>query len=234
MKTQQTDNLGQVTHVTEVVTGSGGGGQVTRNTAPLGAVTLPVTGRGNLHEELVEHALTFVGTTEATGHNDGPQIEAWIKDGGGQAKGEQWCMAFSGSMVRDISRRHGIDPHKDAIADGLSCYWVWAGSKKAQRTEPKPGFLVIWQKGRAGYQKEDNPDHHGHVGVVIAVEKDGTLHTVEGNTSSGDAGSQRDGQGVWKRRRGKGVIPGMHVIGFLDPWPEETANQNVLTDGGAA
>lgn len=43
----------------------------------------------------------------------------------------------------------------------------------------------------------------GHTGLVEAVHLDGTVTTIEGNTSPGDAGSQRDGGGVWRRRRPK-------------------------------
>ena len=43
----------------------------------------------------------------------------------------------------------------------------------------------------------------GHTGVVEAVHADGSVTTIEGNTSPGAGGSQRDGGGVWRRRRSK-------------------------------
>lgn len=45
-----------------------------------------------------------------------------------------------------------------------------------------------------------------HVGIVTRVNSDGTIDTVEANTSRGSAGSQRDGGGVWRRRRGTGIV----------------------------
>ncbi|WP_158727287.1 peptidoglycan-binding protein [Streptomyces sp. NRRL S-31] len=48
-----------------------------------------------------------------------------------------------------------------------------------------------------------------HVGVVTADAAAGAdVHTIEGNTSSGNAGSQGNGDGVYRRTRGRGVILG--------------------------
>ena len=43
----------------------------------------------------------------------------------------------------------------------------------------------------------------GHTGIVEAVHADGSVTTIEGNTSPGAGGSQRDGGGVWRRRRSR-------------------------------
>ncbi len=43
----------------------------------------------------------------------------------------------------------------------------------------------------------------GHTGIVEAVHSDGTVTCIEGNTSPGSGGSQRDGGGVARRRRAK-------------------------------
>ncbi len=43
----------------------------------------------------------------------------------------------------------------------------------------------------------------GHTGVIEAVHSDGTVTTIDGNTSPGDGGSQRDGGGVCRRRRAR-------------------------------
>jgi hypothetical protein len=51
-----------------------------------------------------------------------------------------------------------------------------------------------------------------HVGLVVAVNADGSLITVEGNTSPGDSGSQSNGGGVFRRIR-----PTRYVVGYGRP-----------------
>lgn len=45
-----------------------------------------------------------------------------------------------------------------------------------------------------------------HVGIVEGVNRDGSITTIEANTSPGDAGSQRDGGGVYRRVRRSGIV----------------------------
>lgn len=52
----------------------------------------------------------------------------------------------------------------------------------------------------------DGVDRISHVGLVEAVNPDGTLTTIEGNTTSGTAGDQRMGGGVWRRRRATSAV----------------------------
>lgn len=47
-----------------------------------------------------------------------------------------------------------------------------------------------------------------HVGIVEAVNPDGTITTIEGNTTSGVTGSQDRGGGVWRRRRSTSAVVG--------------------------
>ncbi|MDP9357826.1 MAG: CHAP domain-containing protein [Chloroflexota bacterium] len=44
-----------------------------------------------------------------------------------------------------------------------------------------------------------------HVGLVTGIHG-GSIDTIEANTSRGSAGSQRDGGGVWRRRRSAGIV----------------------------
>jgi hypothetical protein len=44
-----------------------------------------------------------------------------------------------------------------------------------------------------------------HVGLVTGVHG-GSIDTIEANTSQGAKGSQRDGGGVWRRRRAAGIV----------------------------
>lgn len=47
-----------------------------------------------------------------------------------------------------------------------------------------------------------------HVGIVESVRSDGRIVTIEGNTSSGNYGSQSQGAGVWRRVRSQSLVVG--------------------------
>lgn len=71
---------------------------------------------------------------------------------------------------------------------------------RADRT-PRVGSLVF-------YDFPDSLNRIQHVGIVEAVNADGTIVTIEGNTTSGVAGSQDRGGGVWRRKRSQSAVVG--------------------------
>lgn len=134
-------------------------------------------------------AISYIGTTEATGHNDGPEIEHIIKKMGG-SKGSSYCSYFvsfcldsarvktptvRSGMARSFKRKNSI-PANDVLIGKIKI---------------PSGTIVVWQKGNTPY---------GHVGFTYRWDKKyGT--TVEGNTSSGIKGSQSNGDGIYARKR---------------------------------
>lgn len=89
-------------------------------------------------------------------------------------------------------------------------WWAYVPSlldtgKRAGLTVPvaaaRPGDLICfnWEGGTV-------PDH---IGTLIGWDGPGTLHTIEGNTSSGNAGSQDNGGGVFERLRPRGLVVGV-------------------------
>lgn len=68
-----------------------------------------------------------------------------------------------------------------------SAYDVFVGKKQVRR-----GDILIWQKG-------ETISGHAAIADDNWIGKSGP--TVEGNTSPGNAGSQSDGGGFWKRQR---------------------------------
>lgn len=61
----------------------------------------------------------------------------------------------------------------------------------------------------------------GHVGIIEAVHSDGTITTIEGNTSGTNAGDQRDGGGVYRRRRSKSFWNNQCIrIDYNPPLPQ--------------
>lgn len=169
----------------------------------------------------VATALSYVGTTERTGRNDGPEVEAFLRSVG-LGPGPPWCAAFTTFCLK----AHGL-----TVTDGRGGTLMGAGAtrhlqspravdaREVQRgvVRPEPGWLVVWRRG-SGWQ--------GHIGFFVEDDNEAERGvdwygrcgwTVEGNTSSGRSGSQRDGDGVWRRLRC--LEPGSYfrVVGFVPP-----------------
>ncbi len=136
----------------------------------------------------IDTAFSYVGTTELTGHNDGYNVEKFLKSVG-RKKGDSWCAAYVSYCLTAVK-------HPFKVRSGLARNFVTKQSilssdviKKIKKIEP--GYLVIWQRGNT---------INGHVGFVVDVgEKN--ITTIEGNTSSGEKGAQADGDGVYIRKR---------------------------------
>jgi len=73
---------------------------------------------------------------------------------------------------------------------------------------PSRNDLVIWGKGSTIY---------GHVGIVISYDPStGILTTIEFNTSSDDKSSQREGDGVFIKKRKIEPYNYFKIIGFSE------------------
>lgn len=166
-----------------------------------------------LKEQLLIHeAKRWVGITEQGGNNRGQLVALFQKSTGGLANGEPWCMAFAqyciqavDSLVSDCLE----GSEKSLLFKSGHCLTVWNKSQALKIEAPKPGSLCIWQHGQTA---------SGHVGIVVGVNTDGSIMTVEGNTSSAGAGNQREGDGVWLKRRQLDVPGKLRFKGFLRVW----------------
>ena len=159
-------------------------------------------------DKLVAIALSYVGVHEE-GNNSGVAVEEFQKAVDGKANQESWCMCFVQFCVKKTS---ALVRFPDCIFDSESCLQTWAKTDiKARFNDPEPGDIVIWQKGSTAL---------GHTGIVVEVHEDGTFDTVEGNTSSG-SGDQREGDGVYRRKRSRKPMGELHLIAFLRPFPKE-------------
>ncbi|MDQ7818832.1 MAG: hypothetical protein RDU14_17525 [Melioribacteraceae bacterium] len=143
---------------------------------------------GQKHLTIAE---SFVGVSETTGKNDGPEVEMFLKSVG-RRKGDSWCSAFvsycltiadvkepkvRSGLARDFKRSKYVIPASEVL--------------RGVKTIP-PGSIVGWEKGNTIF---------GHIGFVLTDWKKQYGTTIEGNTSSGVKGSQSDGDGVYIRSR---------------------------------
>ncbi|WP_172121323.1 CHAP domain-containing protein [Actinomyces faecalis] len=106
-----------------------------------------------------------------------------------------WCMLFVAMCLDEcgqVGAIGGYSSHTDTtIAQARR-----AGCRLVPVAQAQPGDVVIfnWDGGPTD-----------HVGLVERNLGGGVLQTIEGNTSSGAAGSQSAGNGVWRRRRSRGI-----------------------------
>lgn len=141
-------------------------------------------------DRVLFEARKLVGTTEATGKNDGPVVEA-ILASTGNSKGDPWCA----SANRYVYDRAGLGLRGPRSAWSPS--WVanptWTQAKGGRTPQPGDAFGIFFpSKGRIA-----------HTGLVGAWGKT-VVVTFEGNTSpDAVAGSaaDRDGGGYWSKRR---------------------------------
>ena len=96
----------------------------------------------------------------------------------------------------------------------------------AEQADPKPGDIVFFDF------VIDALDRIGHVGIVVKNNGNGTVTTIEGNTSPDKKGSQANGGEVClkiraykKKNRGK-ALPSLpaFVVGFGRPKFKEITN----------
>lgn len=152
--------------------------------ASIGAAAEPV------YPKHVEVAKSYKYVREKTGNNDGKEVEMFLRYTG-LNKGNPWCAAFVSYCLGKANVKSPLIISASArrfITDqSIPASKVLSGQYKL-----KGGELVIWQRGN-GWQ--------GHIGITIHQIANNKVYTIEGNTSSGEKGSQFDGGGVYERTR---------------------------------
>lgn len=115
--------------------------------------------------QALANATSQIGVREATGHNDGAQIAKYRN---GLDNNAAWCASFVSWCYK------GNDVF--GYQAGVSGIQMAAKSKGLYSEKgsyiPKPGDVMIQKNGAS------------HTGIVESVDSDGTIHTIEGNTSN--------------------------------------------------
>lgn len=141
-----------------------------------------------------------VGTTEATNRNDGLMIAEYQKSVGirvatKKVKGDPYCAGGIYWTFLMASKELGLSKSSIPIPrSGSSQASLTYAIKNGYKTHFKPceDDLIVWKSTK---------EPGGHIGRVIEVGEKGWVKTIEFNTSSGTVGSQRDGGGVYIRKR---------------------------------
>jgi hypothetical protein len=156
----------------------------------LAPVPSTVIKPGPARKTLSEIYLSQIGVTEATGHNDGPAVERYLRSVG-LGKGYAWCAAF---VKWSMDSAHIKTKINGAAA---SCYdkdrLVYSKGRMIVEVRPNDVF-TLWYNAL---------NRIGHTGFINRQINDKVCLTVEGNTGAGgavDVGS-REGDGVYKKYR---------------------------------
>jgi cell wall-associated NlpC family hydrolase len=145
---------------------------------------------GDLRQRIVSMAESQIGTLENGDSNSGPCIKYPNYFGRGA---EWWCADFASWVYTHAGDKFN-DPYCPSIVNHLKAEGKWKG-----RANPQPGDMVLFDWNGDGVSD--------HVGIVKRVNGDGSVQTIEGNTTNGNGVS-----GVWEKTRYMGTI-----LGFGNP-----------------
>lgn len=191
------------------------------NTTPLTMRAIALCGMGLAKSEAgVIH--------EVGGNNRGPEVQFKQHVSGG-IPGESWCAdqvfetlvkgycvlsrLFTGKtdaenqamiLAQAVPFSRKFDVPRTGSTIEVAKAAKANGRFRDKHFTPVPGDLVEFDMPVDGQQL----GHPHHIGYVIRLVSPGLLETVEGNTSSGHAGSQGDGDGVFIRQRATTYVYG--------------------------
>lgn len=141
--------------------------------AVTGAAAVPGAAATPAAAQRVGLAAAELGVTEAPpGSNDSPRIAQYRQAMQGNPGVGPWCAYF----VSWVSQQAGT-PLGEVGQGFASVDAVYAWAQRTGRAvpnspgapaRPNPGDLIVWDE---------------HIGLVESVDPDGTVHTIEGNSS---------------------------------------------------
>jgi CHAP domain-containing protein len=139
-------------------------------TAGTRPVTMtPSAGGTSAGQAIVKIAEGEVGVSEQPpGSNDSPRIAQYRQATAGSGVGP-WCAYFASWAARQAGVPLG--DHGQGFG-AVSSVWSWAQQTHRAMpagTKPAPGDLIVW-----GGE---------HIGIVESVDPNGSIHTIEGNSS---------------------------------------------------
>lgn len=163
----------------------------TNNTNKRNALNLLVPETEYAHEnrrERMTRALEWFcqryRVRENWGENRGELVDTIVRSAG-FSPGIPWCAA----TVTAFAKLAGYNNFPDNAAR-VAEWKRWAGDNGYVVARPQRGDIALWL----------NKDGTGHMGVVTKVFP-GIVETIEGNTTPGESGNQRDGDGLYRRKR---------------------------------
>jgi hypothetical protein len=165
-------------------------------------------------DKILAVAKSLLGTTEATGKNDGPVIET-IQASTGNKKGDPYCASFNFYVYREAGFGQAVP--RSAWSPSWVARPTWTRASGGQTPLPADAF-GIW------FASKERVAHTG----LVSKWRDEVVVTVEANTSPQAATGEadRNGDGIWSKRR---LVRQIYAVrNWLDkPYETTTKQQSV-------
>ena len=152
--------------------------------------------RQEMNQKVVDLAKAEVGYVEIPTNNT--KYGKWFG-----LNNQPWCAIFVSWCFSQagLSGAVAAQNRKGFASCDAGLKWFAKNNKLVPVGQAQAGDIVFFQ-----FDKDAEPDH---VGIVVSNDGKKYLSTIEGNTSSGDKGSQSNGDGVYERKRSYGIIMGV-------------------------
>ena len=127
----------------------------------------------------------MVGVREATGNNDGPEVEMWLRHAK-VPKGSPYCAAFVHFYLDACGVPNTITAWSPTAENKNALCWKLG---RLLREPQQADVFTIWNVARGRI---------AHTGFYVRRINHSFFETIEGNTNPGGS---RDGDGVYRRKR---------------------------------
>jgi hypothetical protein len=155
---------------------SAGTGATLGTTGPTATAAVANRPASSVGQAIVNAALPEVGVSEQPpGSNDSPRIAQFRQATAGSGVGP-WCAYFASWAARQAGVPLGNQGQGFGRVDDVYAWAQQTGRAipAGNGAKPQPGDLIVWDE---------------HIGIVQSVDPNGSIHTIEGNSS--DKVSQR-------------------------------------------
>ena len=133
------------------------------------AGTTAVPAGGSAGQRIVAAAAREVGVSESPpGSNNSPRIAQYRSATAGSPGPGPWCAYFTSWAARQAGVPVGPNGSGFGSVDALYSWAQGAGKALPRTATPQPGDLIVF---------------HEHIGIVESVGPNGTVNTIEGNSS---------------------------------------------------
>ncbi|MCS4593550.1 hypothetical protein KTJ89_11215 [Brevibacterium sediminis] len=148
-------------------------------------------------QEVISRADSWVGHTEKYNNRTRFNDKFYGREVNGAAY--PWCAAFTSVICQESGMRPNVDyPHSAGVA--VCRNWAIQNNRWVSPSQIRKGDLVVFT--------------FSHIAFARADAAGGAVKTIEGNTSAGTGGSQRDGGGVHRRVRPLSLVRGGIRLNF--------------------